>query len=197
MDGTLMAFLIILTIIFVSGVALFIAAWLRDDVRMMLFAKILIPVYIIAGKDHMVRDQRKPDVYTFIREIPGVTYSRLLTDLRFDNETLVFHLMRLQREGIISTMNDNGILSFAPGFVATPTPQAGHLPPMSPLERMILQNLRQLGPAARTEIQQTLSVTPFHLKQALVNLRLRGLIDYDGEGQWSYCWAIDNPPKVK
>ena len=125
MDGTLMTVLIILVILAVSGSLIFVAAWLRDDVRMTLFARILIPVFIIGGKDHMVLDQRKPDVYTFIREIPGVTYSRLLNDLQFDNATLVFHLTGLRREGLVAMQNDDGILSFFPAFIATPTPQAG------------------------------------------------------------------------
>ncbi len=194
---TITSVIVIVVLIAVGAGLVVLASWLRDDVRMIVFAKFLNPVLIIAGRDQILTDTRQKDVYGIIREFPGVTYSRLLTDVGLDNPTLVHHLSRLRRQGLVAMENDDGILSFYPAYVASPTPQASHLPPMTPIEKLILQNLRRLGPAARAEIGKTLQLTPLQMKEGVTKLKARGLLDYDGEGQWSYCWAVNNPPKLK
>ena len=189
--------LIALVLMAIGSGALALAAWLRDDVRMILYSKVLIPVMILAGRYRMLTDTGQKKIYTMIRELPGVSYSRLLVELQLDDATLVHHLTRFLKEEIITVENEGGILRFSPAYVGGTDPGAGGGPPLTPLEKLILHNLRTLGPAARTEIQFTLKVPAYHVGQSLANLKQRGLIDCDGEGTGSYCWALVNPPKLK
>ena len=196
-NSTIATFLTIFAIFVFSFAAIALAAYFNDDIRMTLFSKILNPLLIIAGKDYIIRDTREKEVYGIIREFPGVSYRRLLEELQMDNSILVYHLSRLQREKLISLKSDEGMVTCYTNYVTAKPSQTGNLPPMSPLEKHILETLRRLGPAARCEIENTLRLFQSPVKEALSKLKVRGLVNYDGEGKWDYCWAVNSPPKFK
>ena len=197
MNPTIATFLTLFAIFIICFAALAIAAYFNDDIRITLFSRFLNPLLIIAGKEYMVRDTREKEVYGTIREFPGVSYRRLLEELQMDNSTLVYHLSRLEREKLISLKNDEGVITCYTNYVTAKLSHAGGLPPMSPLEKHILETLRRLGPAARCEIENTLRLSQTQVREALRKLKDRGLVNYDGEGKWDYCWAVNSPPKFK
>lgn len=197
MGPTATAIIIVLVIIVLAAIATAAAAFFREDFRMTLYSRFLNPILILAGKDHMVRSGMEREIYTLIRQYPGIGYGRLLRDLGIDDATLSFELSRLLRENLVSQSSERGILSFSPNYVTKERSDSRGLPPMSPLERNILENLRRLGPAARVEIETTLKIPPRSIHQALDLLKKRGLVGFDGEDKWSYCWPESNQPRLK
>ena len=197
MGPTATAIIIVLVIIVLAVIGTAAAAFFREDLRMILYSRFLNPILILAGKDYMVRSGTEKEIYTLIRQYPGIGYGSLLKDLGIDDATLSFQLSRLLRENLVSQVNENGRLSLVPNYVTRESSASLGLPPLSPLERSILENLRRLGPAARIEIGTTLKVPSHTVRHALDLLKKRGLVGFDGEDEWSYCWAESYQPRIK
>ena len=183
------------TVVTVGALAVAGLAYTREDTRYLLFALVVLPLYSKLGKDEIFKNNNRKEVFSFIQENPGSNYSRLLETLSMGNGTLVHHLSVLMREGMIKSKSSYGRKLFYADPNYTRDKKLRSLPPISRTEQIILESLQTLGPAARAEIEETLKIPIHSVNESIRLLKERELIGSDGDGKWSFCWALDGPKK--
>jgi len=170
--------LLFLIIIGISGTSIFLyLLYTNENVRYGFF---LSPLYTRLKKDDLLDQPNRNTIYHYIISNPGTNLSTIFNDLDLGYGTLIHHLNILEKEGLIFSSKEMGIKRFnlrKSEDVSNDTYTESHI---SPLQREILEYLKEHDSITRREIEVDLGIKSSTLIYSLRRLREWGLIQRKG-----------------
>ena len=105
----------------------------KETIRISILSAGAVLLYSKLGKDDILAQSNRSDIYTFIVTNPGVNYSHLRNSLPIGSGTLLHHLAILEREGWVRSKKKSGRRIYYPGrnggnkiFNEPPVPPSPH-----------------------------------------------------------------------
>lgn len=151
---------------------------------------VLVPGFTRIEKGEVLEHQKREELYRFIRENPGQSFSDLRRELELTNGTLVHHLRILEAQEYVKPVRDGFRTRF---YVRGPK-----IVPASYLTRVQHQILDAIGGnpgVTQKQLSQILGLpresVSYHTKQ----LATKGRLEIRQEGKWRrYFPAATSPP---
>jgi predicted transcriptional regulator len=112
--------ILILTVALVGIMGAFSALAGTEVGRFALFKFMILPLYTKIRKKDVLDQFVRGEIYGYIKVNPGDNYSTIKKNLELTNGTLTYHLLVLEREGLIKSWSQNGNKYFYPMNVKVP-----------------------------------------------------------------------------
>lgn len=189
-DSSRDTMVIVSGIIVIGSLGLLGLGFLRENVRFNLHSLFSLPLYSKLHRHDILKQGNRLSVYEFILQNPGTNVSTLYKRLDIGYGTLVHHLTMLERSGLIHSRKEAGKRMFiSTGQDWGPARAVATIEGLSPIQRRILDHLKDHGPRAQWQMETELGLSKQTVSYSIRRLEDSGLVHCDGAGKGSLCHA--------
>ncbi len=171
--------------IVLGGAILFAAAMASTEGGKLFLLKFLfVPLYARRRRNELLEHQTRGMILGYLMVHPGDTYSHLKHNLQLTNGTLSYHLVVLEREGILRAQTYGAHKRFFPVGVRVPEDGGG----LHEVQMRMLGAIRQVPGLAVKDIAGALGITSQHALYHIRGLASKGLVRLERKGVRLRCF---------
>ena len=171
----------------IGSVAIALAFAAGTEIGKYRFAGLLIPLYTRLRRDEILDHETRGLLKGFIYAEPGVHYNEILRRLNLSNGTASYHLMALEREGIIKSRSCGRLKRFYPAemkFIDIP-------PKLGMIQEIILRTVQQKEGLSQREIARVLEISHSNVNRQVKKLVEMGFLRLVREGVTTRCYLVE------
>lgn len=171
--------------IVLGGAILFASAMsLTEGGKFFLLKLLFVPLYARRQRNELLEHQTRGMILGYLMVHPGDTYSHLKRNLQLSNGTLSYHLVVLEREGILRAQTYGVHKRFFPIGVRVPEDGGG----LHEVQMRMLGAIREVPGLAVKDIAGALGITSQHALYHIRGLAARGLVRLERKGVRLRCF---------
>lgn len=181
-------------LVVISSFCLVGAVFLREDLRFAIISILAVPLYTKLGRDEILEQTNRQEIFTFLANNPGANYTRIKKELMLGTSTLVYHLNVLEREGMIQSRKEIGRRLFFLKQSKTKSIDETVDIPLSIIQKKIIEHLKGHNDQTMREIEESLFLKQQTISYNIRKLQERGLvIKSGGSRNAQYSIAEESP----
>ena len=150
---------------------------------------LLVPLYARRRRNELLEHQTRGMILGHLMVHPGDTYSHLKRNLQLSNGTLSYHLVVLEREGILRAQTYGVHKRFFPVGVRVPEDGGG----LHEVQMRMLGAIREVPGLAVKDIAGALGITSQHALYHIRGLAAKGLVRLERKGVRLRCFPDESP----
>lgn len=173
-----------------GGAVVFAAAFSSTEGGKFFLLKFLfVPLYARRRRNELLEHQTRGMILGYLLVHPGDTYSHLKQNLQLSNGTLSYHLVVLEREGILRAQTYGVHKRFFPVGVRVPEDGGG----LHEVQMRMLGAIREVPGLAVKDIAGALGITSQHALYHIRGLAAKGLVRLERKGVRLRCFPDEGP----
>jgi predicted transcriptional regulator len=173
-----------------GGALLFAAALsTTEGGKFFVLKLLLVPLYARRRRNELLEHQTRGMILGYLMVHPGDTYTHLKRNLQLTNGTLSYHLVVLEREGILRGQTYGVHKRFFPVGVRVPEDGGG----LHEVQMRMLGAIREVPGLAVKDIAGALGITSQHALYHIRGLAAKGLVRLERKGVRLRCFPDGGP----
>ncbi len=152
-------------------------------------ALFFLPLYTRLQKAVLLDNETRGMIRGCIYTDPGIHYSEILRNLNLSNGAAAYHLMTLEREGLIKSRSEGRWRRFYPA-----TTRLVDLPPkLDKVQRIIVETVRENEGLVEREVARMLNLPSSTVNRQITRLAEQGVLRLEKDGMTIRCYIAEEP----
>ena len=153
-------------------------------------ALFFLPLYTRLQKAALLDNETRGMIRGCIITDPGIHYKAIMRNLKLSNGAAAYHLMTLEREGLVKSRADGRFKRFYPAEFRQPVPS----PSLSKLQKLILDTVQENEGISQSDISRQLEIPDSTINRHVNKMADEGFLRLERHGMTIKCFSANGKP---